>query len=257
MNSQTNPQPQAVPNFPPRGCTTIDTSGILDHNNSMPRRLMPLVTGQVYHIFNRGIDRQATFRDIREHKRAMAVIDYYRFLDTPIRFSKLLLIPYDIRNDILASMKVKGLKHVEILSFCLMPNHFHFLLRQTEDNGISRFLSNFQNSYTRYFNTKNERDGALFLSQFKAVLIETDEQLIHVSRYIHLNPTTAYVVKDFDSLLDYKWSSLSEYLDNKPEICDIETVMGIFGDSKNYENFLRNQVEYQRELDKIKHLVLE
>ena len=138
-----------------------------------------------------------------------------------------------------------------------MPNHFHLLLRQTEERGISKFLSNFQNSYTRYYNTKNERDGAIFLNQFKAVLIRTDEQLIHVSRYIHLNPTTSYVVKDFHSLLDYPWSSLSEYLNNKPEICEIETIMDIFGTSTNYRKFLEEQVEYQRELDKIKHLILE
>ena len=187
----------------------------------------------------------------------MAVIDYYRFINTPLRFSKFLKLSHEDRNEILANMRTSNIKHVEFLAFCLMPNHFHFLLRQTEEKGISTFLSNFQNSYTRYFNTKNERDGSLFLDQFKAVLIETDEQFIHVSRYIHLNPTTSYVVKDFEALLNYPWSSLPEYLESKPQICETSMVMDFFGKPESYRSFLEDQLAYQRELDKIKHLILE
>lgn len=223
----------------------------------MPGRRFPLVTDQVYHVFNRGINHQPTFTDAFEYKRAIAVIDYYRFANPPLKFSVLLKLSQENRTQILTDMKTDYSKLIEILSFCLMPNHFHFLLKQVQDNGISKFLSNFQNSYTRYFNTKNERDGAMFLGQFKAVLVETDEQLMHVSRYIHLNPTTSYVVKDFDSLLNYPWSSLPEYLNNKPKICEISTIMEIFGKPANYERFLEDQVEYQRELSKIRHLVLE
>lgn len=138
-----------------------------------------------------------------------------------------------------------------------MPNHFHFLLRQVSDKGISKFLSNFQNSYTRYFNIKNAREGPLFLDQFKAVLIETDEQLIHVSRYVHLNPITSYVVKDFESLLNYPWSSLPEYIQGIESICDINTIMDFFKVPYSYEVFLKDQVGYQRELDVIKHLALD
>ena len=223
----------------------------------MPRRLLPLVNEQIYHVFNRGINHQPTFIDKFEYKRAMAVIDYYRFANPPLKFSVFLKLSQENRAQISDDMKKEYSKLVDVLVFCLMPNHFHFLLRQVQDGGISKFLSNFQNSYTRYFNTKNERDGAIFLGQFKAVLIETDEQLIHVSRYIHLNPTTSYIVKDFDSLIDYPWSSLSEYLNERPIICETSTVMDIFGSSESYKEFLRDQVEYQRELDKIKHLVLE
>jgi len=222
----------------------------------MPGRLLPLVENQIYHVFNRGIDRRLTFVDKLELKRAIAVIDHYRFIKPRLRFSKLLKLSSEERNKIKINMRAEP-KLVDILSFCLMPNHFHFLLRQVSDKGISKFLSNFQNSYTRYFNIKNERDGPLFMDQFKAVLIETDEQLVHVSRYIHLNPVTSYVIKDFDALLNYPWSSLSEYIEGKESICEINTILGLFKDSKAYANFLKDQVGYQRELDKIKHLILE
>ena len=222
----------------------------------MPGRLLPLVEGQIYHVFNRGIDHRPTFADKLELKRAAAVIDHYRFVNPRLRFSKLLKLSPEERNRFQIDMRA-GHKLVDILGFCLMPNHFHFLLRQVFDKGISKFLSNFQNSYTRYFNTKNERVGQLFMDQFKAVLVETDEQLIHVSRYIHLNPLTSYVVKDFDALLNYPWSSLAEYIKGTESIYEINTILGLFKDSKAYVNFLKDQVGYQRELDKIKHVVLE
>ena len=222
----------------------------------MPGRLLPLVEGQIYHVFNRGIDHRPTFADKLELKRAAAVSDHYRFVNPRLRFSKLLKLSLEERNRFQIDMRA-GHKLVDILGFCLIPNHFHFLLRQVFDKGISKFLSNFQNSYTRYFNIKNERDGPLFMDQFKAVLVETEEQLIHVSRYIHLNPTTSYLVKDFDSLLNYPWSSLPEYIQEKGFISEINTILGFFKTSGNYADFLKDQLGYQRKLDIIKHLLLE
>ncbi len=222
----------------------------------MPRRLLPLVEGQIYHVFNRGIDHRPTFSDKRELNRAMSSIDYYRFVNTPLRFSKFLKLSNADRNKQLDKIKT-SMRLVDILGFCLMPNHFHLLLRQTYESGISKFLSTFQNSYTKYFNTKNERTGPLFLGQFKAVLVETEEQLIHVSRYIHLNPSTSYVVKDFESLLNYSWSSLAEYMEKKELMCETETILNFFKSRKDYVDFLKDQVGYQRELDRIKHLLLD
>lgn len=223
----------------------------------MPARLIPLISGQIYHLFNRGIDRRPTFVDKFELTRAVALTDYYRFASPKLKFSRFLLLPQDERKAILNKLKGENNSLVEILSFCFMPNHFHFLLRQVADGGISKFLSNFQNSYTRYFNTKNDRDGALFLGQFKSVHIETDEQLVHISRYIHLNPTTSYVVKDFDGLINYRWSSLPQYINVHSDICETKTILDFFKDPVSYLKFVEDNMSYQRELDKIKHLTLE
>ena len=222
----------------------------------MPRRLTPLVEGQIYHVFNRGIDHRITFNDKFELKRAFSAIEYYRFTNIPLKFSKFIKLPTSERNDIHKRIRANP-KLVDILSFCLMPNHFHILLRQAHDNGVSKFLANFQNSYTKYFNTKNERDGPLFLRQFKSVLVDSDEQLVHLSRYIHLNPITSYVVKDFESLLKYPWSSLPEYFGKNKLISEIDTILGFFKDKDEYLSFLKDQVSYQRELDKIKHILLD
>ena len=146
---------------------------------------------------------------------------------------------------------------VSIHSFILMPNHFHLLLSQTTDSGISLFMQRTGDSYTRYFNTKNERVGPLFQGQFKAVRIESDEQLLHVSRYIHLNPYTSYVVGSLNDALHYPWSSLHQYRATKGGICNVEKILGYFKNYALYEKFLQDQADYQRKLGDIKHLLLE
>lgn len=222
----------------------------------MPGRLTPLVNDQIYHVFNRGINHQPTFIDKAEYKRAKLILGFYRFYNTPVKLSRLLALSANDRIRILEGLRQDNDKLVEILAFCIMPNHFHFLLKQLKEKGISKFLANFQNSYTRYFNTKRERDGALFLDQFKASLIVTDEQLIHVSRYIHLNPYTSHIVT-LGALLKYSWSSLPEYLLGESKICELNTVISFFKTSRDYQNFILDQADYQRQLHKIQHLILE
>lgn len=223
----------------------------------MPGRITPLVSGQIYHVFNRGINHQPTFFDRLEYKRALLVINYYKYTNPPAKLSKFLQISSDKRLEIMANLRQENDKLVEILAFCLMPNHFHLLIKQIKDKGISKFLANFQNSYTRFFNTKRERDGSLFLDQFKAVLVMTDDQLLHISRYIHLNPYTSYVVKDLESLPKYPWSSLPEYLENRAEACEPGAILNFFKNSQAYLNFIQDQASYQRELHQIEHLTLE
>lgn len=224
----------------------------------MPGRSVPLVRNEIYHVFNRGIDKRPTFTNKKEYKRALDIISFYKYATPPIRLSRYLLLNADKQEELLQRMK-ESQQLVEILAFCLMPNHFHFLLRQNEENGISKFMAVFLNSYTRYFNTKKERVGPLFLDQFKAVRIEDDSQLIHVMRYIHLNPLTSYVLKDFRELETYSWSSYREYLvlPLGQNICSLETIRNQFKTLKSFEKFHKDQVEYQRSLDKIKHLALE
>ncbi len=222
----------------------------------MPGRKTPLVTDEIYHIFNRGIDHRPTFFGKKEYERFKEILIYYRFSNLPNRLSIFLKKSTDTRKEIFYQLQKKSKRLVDVLSYCFMPNHFHFLLRQKAENGISKFMSNFQNSYTRYFNTRHKRIGPLFLDQFKAVRIETEEQFLHVSRYIHLNPYSAYVVKTTDDLLDYQWSSLTELLNLTEEICE-KDVLNFFKNKDDYKKFVLDQSDYQRQLNKIKHQILE
>ncbi|RJQ24763.1 hypothetical protein C4577_07060 [Candidatus Parcubacteria bacterium] len=222
----------------------------------MPGRLLPLVTNEIYHVYNRGINRQPTFTSKREYRRAIESIEFYRACKPPISLSRFLRLEDSKKNDIISILE-KSKKLVEIYSYCLMPNHFHFLLKQIEDNGISRFLSNLQNSYTKFFNARNDKDGALFLDQFKTVRIETDEQLLHTSRYIHINPYEGYIVRSLSDLEHYPWSSLPQYLSVEQGFVNINFILSFFKETEGYKKFVFDQIDYKKKINTIEHLLLD
>ena len=224
----------------------------------MALRKTPLVNGQIYHIFNRSIDRKPIFIHQKENQRAFNTLSFYRFSDIPVRLSYFLTWSAERKDQLLKELEKNKNYLVKVLCFCLMPNHFHFLLSQEKEGGISKFVAQFQNSYTRYLNIKYKRKGHLFEGQFKAVRVETDEQLVHLSRYIHLNPYSLFVVKQIDDLFSYSYSSLQEYLGKTSGFCDREIILSHFKNLKEeYKKFIFDQADYQREIERIKHLTLE
>lgn len=222
----------------------------------MPYRKTPLVNGEYYHIFNRGVARQPTFNLKKDYQRFLLCLSYYRFADIPCRLSRFLQIHVEEREQILKELQKTNKQKVEIIAFCLMPNHFHILIKQFEDNGISMFLRQITDSYTRYFNTKNDRNGPIFQGAFKAVHVQTTEQLLHLSRYIHINPLASFVIRDSE-LFSYPWSSITNYLSKNIGFVSPEIVLNNFKDPKSYKAFLLDQVEYAKELERIKHLIVE
>lgn len=224
----------------------------------MPSRTTPLVTGYFYHIFNRGNNKQPIFLSKRDYQRAYEIIKFYSFANLKIRFSKFILLSRAERNKIWDSLIREDKKLVEFVAFSFMPNHFHFLIKQNTDYGISKFMGLFQNSYTKYFNTKYKRIGPILQGQFKSIRIEDENQLLHLSRYIHLNPYTSFLVKKIADLKNYKWSSFPEYLNKlKTGFLNKEIILSFFKNENSYRAFVYNQADYQRELEKIKHLTLE
>ncbi len=142
---------------------------------------------------------------------------------------------------------------VNIIAYCLMPTHIHLILKQLTNNGISYFMSNILNGYTRFFNTKNKRKGPLWEGRFKNVQITSQEQLLHLTRYIHLNPTTASLV---DSPKKWLYSSYLEFLGKSDRnISDYKGIINM--SSKDYQDFTESYINEQKELAKIKKLVLE
>lgn len=222
----------------------------------MPTRKIILANNYCYHIINRGIGKRVIFKDKNDYQRALLNIDYYRFLKPPLKFSIFNKLPIKEKQEFIKEL-YKQQQLIEIVSYCLMPNHIHFLLKQTIDKGISLFMSHWQNSYARYFNTKYKRKGYLFEAAFVGKLIESDEILYHISRYIHLNPYTASLV-DLEELIKYPWSSFPEYLDRKNLfIAKTNLILSHFKGRKAYKNFVFNQSAYQKKLHKIKYLLLE
>ena len=148
----------------------------------MPGRKVPLVNNEIYHIINRGSGSQPIFLHQRDYLRGLETIFYYQNQDPSLRYSFFLRLPKQQQQEFLEELGSEKKFLVEIIAFCLMPNHLHFLLKQIQGNGVSQFMSNFSNSYTRYFNASRERKGSLFQGKFKAIRIETEQQLILLGR---------------------------------------------------------------------------
>lgn len=217
-------------------------------------RKIVLANGEYYHVFNRGVEKRPVFTSKNEFLRALDLLRFYRFDTPPVRYSKYLSLENERRQEVLDSLDQKA---VDILAYCLMDNHFHFLVRQASDNGIAKFMANFTNAYTKYFNTKHQRVGPLFQGPFKSVHIADDEQLLHVSRYIHLNPVLGYKIKA-EELEHYTWSSYPDYVKNsEEEVIEKNEILNFFAKQKkqkDYAQFVLDQVDYAKSLKAIDHL---
>lgn len=213
----------------------------------MPKRNLPLVSDYYYHIFNRGVEKRNIFQDNRDYNRFLKMLNYYRYEGPKPSFSKL-------TEDKLDNLKSNE-NIVDIVCYCLMPNHFHLLIKQIKDNGIVNFIRLVSNGYTRYFNTRHERIGPLLQGPYKAVMVESDEQLIHISRYIHLNPYAALLTKDLNS---YPWSSYPDYLGLSTGIpISKQEILDFFSGKNKYEEFVLDQASYAIDSTRIKHQLLD
>src|SRR3989344_1819754 len=159
-------------------------------------------------------------------------------------------------------------KLVEILTFCLMPNHYHLLIRQIQEKGIVRFMQKLGTSYTNYFNLKNNRVGPLFQGRFKAILVQKDEHLRHLYNYIHLNPLDLFAPEWRENKLNnqngvleflgnYRWSSYLDYVGKKnfPSIINTGLGLEIFENTKKYaddiQEWLSNIEKYHNNFNNL------
>jgi putative transposase len=175
--------------------------------------------GHFYHVYNRGVEKRLVFLDSQDYFRA--IHDLFEFNNTAPAGK--FFLQSEVEPPILK--KSRDLL-VKIHCFCLMPNHYHFLLEQIQDGGIVKFMKKFGTGYTMYFNERRKRVGPLFQGRFKAILIEKDEYLTHLSRYIHLNPVELIEpqwkengIKNWNNvgkfLKSYRWSSYLDYIGKK------------------------------------------
>ena len=218
------------------------------------QRKFPLAVGYAYHIFSRSIANFIIFNNSSDYQRMLMLLCYFQIKDPPTKFS------YFIRNkntknsdfsQIFNPLVKNQPKIVQLIGYCLMPTHIHLIIKQTTNQGISIYLSNVLNSYARYFNTRHKRKGPLWEGRFKNVFIENDEQLLHLTRYIHLNPVTSSLVKKPE---DWQFSSYLEYIEDKNTLgfCSYKNAIGIT--PEEYQKFVEERADYQKELGKIKKL---
>lgn len=215
----------------------------------MTSRKDPLVTGQYYHIFNRSIARYKIFTSVKDFQRFLDALVYFRSPEPFLKFSRFLELSEKNRRNILLNQSEPI---IDIIAYCILPTHFHLILKQNIDESISTYLGNLENSYSRYFNVKYKRKGHLWEAKFKNILVESDEQLLHLTRYIHLNPVSAGIV---DNPEDWQWSSYNEYISGEETLCKYKDIIDI--SQEDYKKFVMDRKDYQRELSKIKAMLID
>ena len=173
--------------------------------------------GGFYHIYNRGVEKRIIFNKDIDYKVFLKLLKTYLSPATDP-----FVHPFSHVQGF-QNMRLRPLKsfygQVELLSFCLMPNHFHLLIKQNVRNGMQTFMQALCTTYSNYFNRKYKRVGILFQGRYKAVLVETESYLLHLSRYIHLNPYEAGLTRPgLVTLVTETYSSYAYYLGSKNAI---------------------------------------
>ena len=170
------------------------------------------LAGHYYHIYNRGCNREDIFANPGN----------YLFL---LRRAKSFLKNYQL----------------SMVAYCLMPNHYHFLLRPEEDGSLSPFIQRLFNSYTQAFNKQQHRSGTLFKGRVKSILVDTDEYALHLCRYIHLNSLKAKLVT---SLSEWPYSNYLEWIGQRNgDLIDRAFAHEYFPNAKDYEAFVMSGVD--------------
>ena len=222
----------------------------------MPTR-QPFAPGEWYHCYGRGVDKRKVFLDYKDYERFILSLHvgngplgvHISNISKNKNFKELLGIKFQDKN------------LVEIGGFCLMPNHFHFLLKEIVEGGISLFMQKVLTAYTMYFNKKYERIGALFSNSFNSKHISDDRYFKKVLSYIHLNPVELeereWKVGKGDintierRLTNYKFSSLSFYTknDNPANALIADSVWEMFEDFPTTREMLEDAQAYYQEHD--------
>ncbi|OGD67215.1 hypothetical protein A2442_04230 [Candidatus Campbellbacteria bacterium RIFOXYC2_FULL_35_25] len=214
-------------------------------------RKVALENGEFYHIYNRGAGKCDVFLDKYDAERFLQSVKLFNNIE-PIGSIFDLKIKEQTKKGLSDSPRNLNKKLVNIVCYCFNPNHYHFILEQLVDGGISEFMKRLGGGYTQAFNLKYKRSGVLFQGKFKSVHIESNEQLLHDSVYVNLNNK---VHKKFDGIkkhfldLNPNRSSWDEYhIKGKKGFCKKGTILDQFKDIKDYKKFAEETLKEIREM---------
>lgn len=232
----------------------------------MPPRNIQFANEEFYHLVKKGVEEREIFLDEE---------DNLRFMNSLLVFNDKEPTPWNMRafweqrdpTSLINYMPEKPL--IEIHAFSLMKNHFHLLVRQIKEKGVVDFMQKL-GGYSYYFNKKYKRVGPLFQGRFRAILVETEEQLKNTFAYIHTNPISFIepgwkenginnLPEAVQFLKKYKWSSYPDYLgeENFPNIINKNFFLNLFGDEDGCKKEIESWLQYKKEINDFKNIILE
>jgi len=220
-------------------------------------RLIRITPGEYYHIFNRAVNKQVIFHDTSDYFRFLFLTLYFQ---SPIIFQQLgRKVKEFVQSRALDSVEEDEIikkRRNELVAFCIMPNHFHLIVKELDEGGIAAYMQRVLTSYSKYYNTKYEKSGHVFQGPYQAVHVEDNRQLLHLSAYIHRNPRE--ISKWFNKEEQYPWSSYQDFIGENRwgNLIMLDIIIGQFKDKAEYENFVKTspakikeeELEYLAEL---------
>jgi len=216
----------------------------------LEKRSMYFKAGTFWHLCNKSIANYGIYNDAENSQRFIETLDYYNNTDNKVKLS------LAKRNKIYTYGNLlfpKNNSKTKILTYNIMPDHYHLVIKILKDDLLSKYISDVENSYTHFLNKKFGRKGPLWQSRFRAVLIKTNEQLLHVIRYVILNPTTSNLVEKPE---DWHFSSYKDIISNPIFLKEYLSEISI-SNPITFKKFVENNIDYQKKLKLIKKLTLE
>lgn len=191
-------------------------------------RNISLAEGELYHIYNRGVDKRDIFADRKDLDRFFSSVEQFNTSNIVGNLGR--------RHGVSTEPKL-----VEILAYCANANHFHFILKQASEKGIQKFMHKLSMGYAKFFNTKYKRRGALFQGMFGAKHIDTNEYLLHLSAYVNLNDLAHGRGHGVSTLGKTSWE---EYVGNVPDgLCKTEIILEQFESKDKYKEFAEDALK--------------
>ena len=202
-------------------------------------RKVQFINEEYYHVYNRGVDKREIFQDEK---------DYFKFLRNLRDFNNKSYYEQRIKalesKKELSSFLLGKEKVIDIVAYSLLPNHYHLIIRQLTDNGVSNFMHKIGTSYTNYFNTKNNRNGSLFQGPYKAIHIDDNNYLLWLSGYVNGNVE----IHGIEKAEDYRWSSFNSFTGGKKNeiLGNIDIVLSQFKTLEEYKKFVGEVIKESR-----------
>ena len=209
-----------------------------------------------YHLYNRGVEKREIFLDKQDYFVFLSYLKQYLIPKNELELLQKIgdkNLPYVQKDKYIKMLKLNNFYgEIYLLAFTLMPNHFHLLLKQSSSNTIDKFMNSLCTRYSMYFNKKYKRVGRLYQDVYKAVLVESNEQLLHLSRYIHrqaISPQSPQA-DPLQGWQEMQPTSFSEYLGlrNTPWLFPDE-ILSFFSKENSqlsYESFVKQNDEFER-----------
>jgi putative transposase len=213
--------------------------------------------GEHYHIFNRGVDKRVIFSDIQDYDRFILSMKLLNDKNDGLMIEWRDHKKSDPTASLDSFLKLRFRKHdplIELIAYCLNPNHYHFIIKQVSDKGIEKFLHKIGISHTKYYNDKHKRSGSLFQGVFKSTHIDSNEYLLYLSAYVNKNN----FIHGYNHNDNWKYSSLPDYIGKRSDgLISKDTILGQFKTIEDYKAFMNENAEYFKDKKELQNYIIE